>query len=166
MRMKKYYLKTILLLAVVIITAACKNNIMYHSYQPVSPTGWEKNDTLSYTLNDTLTNINSHQFYVGIRHKDSYKYQDIWLTINNDTVHLQLADSSGYWYGNGIGELRQLLLPIPTTFLQKQDSITEIRINHIMQDNSLKGIQDLGIEIVRINARYDLHPYEERQTTK
>ena len=33
-------------------------------------------------------------------------------------------------------------------------------------ENPLKGIQDLGIEIVRINARNDLHPYEEKQTTK
>lgn len=166
MRMKKYHLRTILLLAVVIATAACKNNTIYHSYQPVNPTGWEKNDTLLYYLNDTLTNINNYQFYVGIRHKDSYRYQDIWLAINNDTVHLQLADSSGYWYGNGIGELRQLLLPIPTVFFQKEDSMTEIRISHVMQENPLKGIQDLGIEIIRINARNDLHPYEEKQTTK
>ena len=165
MRMKKHHLKTILL-AVVIIAAACQRNTIYHSYQPVNHTGWEKSDTLLYSLNDTLTNISSNQFYIGIRHKDSYKYQDRWLTINNDTVHLQLADSAGYWYGNGIGELRHLIFPISTQFLHLEDSITEIRICHIMEDNPLKGIQDIGIEITRINAHYDLRPCEETQTIK
>lgn len=120
--------------------------IIYHSYQPVKTTGWFKEDTLVYTLDTILYNQNPIKYQLGIRHKDSYKYRDIWLTINQDTVHYFLGDSTGKWLGHGIGELRQLTLP----FYPKhsiQDTIREFRITHIMQDAPLKGILDIGISI-------------------
>ena len=86
---------------------------------------------------------------IGIRHKDSYKYRDIWLTINTDTLHLYLADSIGNWIGNGIGDTRQWSAPIHLKML-KQDSIRKLRITHIMQDNPLKGIEHVGIRIKEI----------------
>ena len=131
------------LLFVLFTTISCQENTFYHSYQPVTNTGWYRNDTLVYQLPTTI-HCNDYEYELGIRHQDSYKYRDIWLTINQDTVHLYLADSIGYWKGNGIGNMRQSmhLISIPS-----QDSIQEIQIKHIMQDNPLMGIHDIGIQI-------------------
>ena len=60
-----------------------------------------------------------------------------------------LADSIGNWEGNGIGDTRQWSAPIHLETL-KQDSIRELRITHIMQDNPLKGIEHVGIRIKEI----------------
>lgn len=140
---------TLFLMAWMLAAISCKQNTIYHSYRPVEPAGWEKNDTLFYTLQQPIANSGDHCLSIGIRHKDSYEYQDIWLVVNTDTVHLQLADPSGYWHGKGIGELRQYThhpIPVPN---HRGDTIREIRITHIMQDNPLKGIHDIGIEISR-----------------
>lgn len=136
----------IILISVLITTISCQENIFYHSYQPVNNTGWERDDTFLYQLPASI-HCSEYEYELGIRHKDSYKYRDIWLTVNEDTLHLFLADSIGYWKGNGIGEIRQCThrFTIPS-----QDSIQEIRINHIMQDNPLVGIHDIGIQIKKL----------------
>ena len=133
------------LLTMLILMASCHDGILYHSYQPVNSTGWEQDDTLVYVCPQAWY-APSCQLEIGIRHKDSYKYRDIWLTINTDTIHLYLADSIGNWQGNGIGDTRQYTMPIHLESL-KQDSIKELHIVHIMQDNPLKGIEHVGIRI-------------------
>ena len=136
------------LLTMLILMASCHDGTLYHSYQPVNSTGWEQDDTLLYICPQAW-HASSCQLEIGIRHKDSYKYRDIWLTINTDSVHLYLADSIGNWQGNGIGDTRQWSAPIHLEML-KQDSIRELRITHIMQDNPLKGIEHVGIRIKEI----------------
>lgn len=133
------------LLLILLLTVSCQKNTIYHSFQPVNSTGWNKSDTLTFSLEEAFI-TSSYQYEIGIRHKDSYKYRDIWLTINQDTLHLYLADSKGNWKGSGIGEIRQLTYPIKLHSLP-QDSIQELRITHIMQDNPLYGIHDIGLKI-------------------
>lgn len=128
-----------------VLLVSCQESTYHYSYQPVHPTGWKKTDTLLFQLDSPLVNKQASLCQIGIRHKDTYKYRDLWLTVNQDTVHLYLADSTGNWLGNGIGELRQIMLPI--SFNPQGDSIKEIRITHIMQDNPLPGIHDIGIRI-------------------
>jgi len=134
---------------ILLLTTSCQNNTVYHSYQPVETTGWDKNDTLVYSLQQALTKPN-YLYELGIRHKDSYKYRDIWLSINQDTLHLYLADSIGNWKGNGIGDIRHSVYSIQLT-PSLQDSIKEFRITHIMQDNPINGILNIGFKIQEAN---------------
>ena len=136
---------TVYLLFIFILTTSCQENTCYHSYQPVPITGWSRIDTLVYPLTSPILN-KDYFLDIGIRHKDSYQYRDIWLTINQDTLHLYLADSIGNWKGKGIGETRQLTYSWENRKLAS-DSIYEFRIVHIMQDNPLKGILDIGIQL-------------------
>lgn len=142
---------TCCLFFILLLFVSCQETI-YHSYQPVEYTGWDKSDTLIFTLSTPISTQKSleYEYQIGIRHKDSYKYRDIWLTINHDTVHLYLADSIGRWKGNGISELRQITFPYNPSRL-KDDSIKEVQITHIMQDNPLPGIHDIGISIQNRN---------------
>lgn len=137
------------LLFITILTISCQDSTLYHSYQPIQTTGWDKNDTLVYSLPQALPN-QSYIYEIGIRHKDSYPYRDIWLTVNQDTIHLYLADTIGNWIGNGIGEIRQSNFPIQLSSLT-QDSIEEFRITHIMQDHPLNGILNVGLKIEKVH---------------
>lgn len=138
-----------LLFCMTLCLAACQNHTIYHLYQPVQPSGWDKEDTICYTYPSTESSA-PLQMEIGIRHKDSYSYRDIWLSIVQqeqvDTVHLYLANENGNWKGNGIGEIRLYAeeLPIPIT---PKDSIHTIQITHIMEEDTLKGIHDIGIRI-------------------
>ena len=127
--------------------AACQNHTVYHLYQPVDKTGWAKDDTILYTVPSPKNSL-SQDIEIGIRHKDSYLYRDIWMCILQheqiDTVHLYLADKSGNWKGNGIGEMRIYTKKVPIK-IHQQDSIHSFHIVHIMEDDTLKGINDIGI---------------------
>lgn len=148
LRMKKFQqpINIICSLILLLTTVSCQENTSYHSYQPVHATGWDSNDTLSFILPQPISNHPTNEYQIGIRHKDSYKFRDIWLTINGDTIHIYLADSIGNWRGNGIGEMRLLTYPFKLNHPEK-DSLNELRVTHIMEANPLKGIQDIGIQI-------------------
>ena len=136
-----------LVISMTLCLAACQNHTVYHLYQPVQKTGWNKGDTICYTYpSPQPSGLQSME--IGIRHKDSYLYRDIWLSIHQheqvDTVHLYLANENGNWKGNGIGEMRLYTEELPIQVLPK-DSIHTIQITHIMEDETLKGIHDIGI---------------------
>lgn len=142
-----------------LLFTACQENIIYHSYQPIHSEGWYRNDTLTYTFKSPMVYENLHEWQIGIRHLDSYPYQDLWIGIipftkdsltqyKTDSIHLYLADSNGNWEGTGIGELRQftqknLFQPVQG----KNDTIIGFKIIHLMQDNPLPKIYDIGLRI-------------------
>ena len=135
------------IICITLCLAACQNHTVYHLYQPVEPTGWNKDDTIAYTYPSQNSSV-PQEIEIGIRHKDSYLYRDIWLSIVQqeqiDTVHLYLANEHGNWKGNGIGEMRIYTEKLPIQVSPK-DSIHTIQITHIMEENMLKGIHDIGI---------------------
>ena len=152
-----YQLKNKLTWLPIIILAACQNNIIYHSYTPVPLDGWNKSDTLVYTLPASIP-AGTYEMTIGIRHQESYPYRDLWMNISTnvkdtstyttDTLQLFLADKTGNWNGNGPGGLYQFTKLYTPSFTIAQDSASRnIRIVHIMTDNPLKGISDVGIRL-------------------
>lgn len=145
---KKTILNKICFVCLSLLFVTCQNNTLYHSFHSVDTAGWKRNDTLCYTVPSSFHTTNQ-QVEIGIRHKDSYPYRDIWLAVNQqnrvDTLHIYLAEANGSWKGNGIGETRQYTEILPTLNIEKTDSISVLKIVHIMEDEVLKGINDIGI---------------------
>ena len=153
-RFIRYHLnKFILVLSFLFV--CCQDGIQYYSYQPVSPAGWNRKDTLLYPITPSLP-IGNHNIQIGIRHLESYAYRDIWLglqcSLNDslvcDTIHLYLADELGNWHGKGIGGLIQFAQNTSLK-LSIQDSISpsELRIFHLMSDSVLKYVCDVGLRL-------------------
>ncbi len=134
------------LIALIVVCISCQRNTLYHSYQPINNTGWHRTDTLFYQLPHPISKDNNLQYEIGIRHEATYKYQDLWLTVNHDTIHLYLSDSIGYWKGAGIGNIRQYTHRFQVTN-ETKDSIKAFKIIHVMEENPLPGICDIGIQI-------------------
>lgn len=142
-----------------ILFTACQENIIYHSYQPIHSKGWYRNDTMTYAFNSPMLYDNLHEWQIGIRHLDSYPYQDVWIGVipitqdsltqyKTDSIHLYLADSNGNWKGKGIGEHRQFTQTNSFKAVsEKSDTIIGFKIFHLMQDNPLPKIYDIGLRI-------------------
>jgi len=140
-----------------LLLTACHSNTVYHSYQSIPTTGWSKSDTLVYTLPASIP-AGTYEMTIGIRHQESYPYRNLWMNISTnvkdtstyttDTLQLFLADKTGNWNGNGPGGLYQFTKLYTPSFTIAQDSASRnIRIVHIMTDNPLKGISDVGIRL-------------------
>lgn len=81
------------------------------------------------------------------------------IRYKTDTLHLYLANERGNWNGNGTtGGYYQFVAEGPVIDFGlynkhhsniNNDTITVIRINHIMADKVLKNITDIGIRIIK-----------------
>lgn len=138
----------VIVFCLLLFAAACQSNITYHYYQPVDATGWTNSDTLRYTYTPTIL-PNKQELEIGIRHLDSYPYRDLWLTISQheriDTLHIYLANENGSWKGDGISENRQYSESLSQIDILPTDSNLVFKIVHIMEDDTLKGIKDIGL---------------------
>lgn len=135
----------------------CQGSTVYHAYQAIDTEGWDKRDTLTYTLPSSVT-PGTYEAQIGLRYQDAYPYRDIWLgichnledslTYTTDTLHLFLADPLGNRSGNRPSGLYQSAQPYRTTLhIQATGSSRSFRIIHLMKDQSLPGIHDVGIEL-------------------
>ena len=152
----KYRQSIVFLFCLVWIFSACKENTLYHSYQSIKRTGWEKMDTISFHLPSRIPN-GEYDMQIGIRFSERYPYQDIWLEaghandsliVSKDTLHLYLATEKGEWKGEGFGGLKQYTYIAPQPFtIQNPEKRMRFIINHLMSDSILKEVYDIGIQL-------------------
>jgi len=145
------------LLLSLLVLAACDSNTMYHSYLHLPKEGWGKSDTLTFKapITDSLA---SYRISVEVRNRDDYPYSNLYLFISHntqdstvfvtDTVKYTLADKSGKWLGTGLGDLYQSASSYTFVAPRRSGNLT-FRVTHGMRDNTLMGINDIGLEIKR-----------------
>lgn len=153
--MKNLLRNSIWLLLTGCLIAACNENTVYHSYRSIPSDGWQKSDTLFFSI-PVKDSLRLFHLSAEIRNKSSYAYRNLYLSVSHnledsttwktDTLLLVLADKEGKWNGTGWGSLFQSTLPIGSAVVQHPGNYT-FKIAHGMQDELLKGINDIGIKI-------------------
>ncbi len=139
----------------ILLIAGCQRSITFHSYKTFTSKGWKKNAEIIF-YPDTLKKTSLCKVNIELRNKSSYPYRDIWLVISqnvedpnhliSDTLHYNLTDSKGNYKGKGVGDLYELSFPYKTMLFRKGVKTT-FKIKHIMKDNFIYGINDIGIRI-------------------
>lgn len=137
------------------LLAACRPDVIFHSFHSVSPAGWERNDTLRFDvfLPDSAA---SYSLCVELRHRVSYPYCElpVVLTLTNDslstpfqdTVQLAVADDQGRWFGRGWGDLRT----VASSFLSLPAGVKDscrLTLTNLLPDSILSGVNDIGVKI-------------------
>ena len=113
---------------VMLFLAGCSNSIQYSRFTPIS--------SLIY-----------------VRHTEQYPYQNMWLFVDDagrqDTIEFYLADDRGQWLGNKHhGFIEMPVLWEETKHFSDTGAYT-MRIAHGMRDSLLRGVTDIGLEILR-----------------
>ena len=140
---------------------SCRDAVVFHSYQAVSErSGWERGDSLSFLLPSGLP-PRAYTLEIGVRNTDAYPYRDIWLAVVRtvpggtlpvaaDTLHFCLADEKGRWNNaGGSGRHYQSAFICGRPFRVGADSCGGVlHIAHIMRDNPLFGISDIGVRLL------------------
>ncbi|MDE5827099.1 MAG: gliding motility lipoprotein GldH, partial [Duncaniella sp.] len=132
----------------------------YSHWTNLPAEGWVYGDTVlldpldsSLPDNDSLV---GGALKLALRHGNSYQYSNIWLEMTyrtddrrmiRDTINLPLADIYGRWLGSGFGaSYQQEILVSPQTTI---DLTRPVALRHIMRVDTLAGVEQIGIEIVR-----------------
>lgn len=136
--------------------AACNRRLVYDKYQSTPVAGWEKNDTLSFSISP-VDSTASYEARLGLRVTDAYPFTALTLIVEQhvypggevrvDTVQCQLADGRGNATGKGLS-YHQYQFPVATVQLQHGDSI-HVRVRHDMKREILPGVSDVGMSLRR-----------------
>lgn len=139
---------------------SCGGERDYSSWANLPQEGWIFTDTVSLlpvdtslTDNDSLVN---GAIKVALRHGNSYRYSNLWLELTyhtdnrrtvRDTLNIRLADVYGRWLGSGFGASYQQEVTV------KPDGVIDVTrpvaMRHIMRVDTLRGIEQVGIEVIR-----------------
>lgn len=148
------YLAQALIIIVCLGGGCTSKHTSYSDFSKIADFGWDKNAPviIKPTYPDSLA---KYDLYLAVRHSSGYKYQNLWLFIdyynNNDslvmrdTVQYTLANKFGKWYSDGFGSQYQYEELINHNITS--DMANHIVIWHGMRNDTLTGIQDIGIRL-------------------
>lgn len=141
---------------------SCSDPRTYDHYESVSLRGWERNDTLAFDVPRQWEG--NYQIDLCIRAAQAYPYRNISMIMErkviyyrqhkkrektyNDTINCEIINDKGMLAGqDGISctEIRQ---PATSFRLNRNDSL-HITIRHIMSRESVPGISDIGIRLLK-----------------
>lgn len=142
-------------LTVALILASCnRKTTIYHHYEHTSLEGWEKNDTLQFSVH-AATQRAVVRREVELRITNDYPFRSLNLVVDqttfpshihrHDTLQCNLIDTRGNVYGDGIN-LYQYCFNLTDISLNEGDSLS-ISIRHNMKREILPGIADIGIRL-------------------
>ncbi len=159
MKMKSLFKISTLLFCVCYFLMACTSNKVYDSFESIPGSIWSYNKPLEFKvpMNDTNQVYN---IYLNLRHKSLYQMSNLFLFVTTkapsgdmvkDTVEFILADPSGKWYGNGLGDLLTYKRIYKRNIRFGQKGVYTFDLQQAMRVNDLPHITDAGICIEKVN---------------
>lgn len=140
--------------AVAMAFASCNRSTIYSQYLHTPLSGWEKNDTLTFSIPRMQTDMELKAI-IGLRITDAYPFKTVCLIvdkaispdniIDSDTINCSLFDNDGMSKGHGVS-CYQFNYHVSNMHLMKGDSVA-IHIRHNMKREILPGISDVGITL-------------------
>jgi gliding motility-associated lipoprotein GldH len=103
-----------------------------------------------YTITDTQP---AYRMLVYVRHTERYPYQNMWLfigdSLHRDTIEFYLADDRGQWLGDKHHGFIEMPVLIEENYHFPDTGRYEMTIQHGMRDTLLRGVTDIGFEILK-----------------
>lgn len=141
-----------LLLIAVLFFSSCRSDIVYSSFVSIPSGEWSADSVpqFGFTITDKEA---AYDILLYVRHTERYPYQNMWLFVNNgqhrDTIEFYLADDRGQW----LGDKHHGFIEMPVLFEEQYHFPDTGRyymaIQHGMRDSVLRGVTDVGIEILK-----------------
>ena len=138
-----------------VVVSACEENTVYDSYEHTPLNGWEKNDTLFYSVSP-LRDSGSFQETIGLRINRNYPFTSLSLVVeqrilpgfrfHRDTLRCQFLPDDNL-RGQAVS-YSQYDFPLRNLDLRRGDSLA-VTIRHAMKREILLGISDIGFKMTK-----------------
>ena len=139
-----------IMLTVACWITSCDRLPIYCHYEPTPTSGWEKNDTISFSI-PRITEAGYYKEELGLRINENYPFLGLCLIIQQTVLpsglNCNLIDKQGKVKGPGINHY-QYTFHVNTIRLAEGDSL-HIHVKHNMKRDIMPGVTDIGIRIER-----------------
>jgi len=131
---------------------SCQTDVVYSQFHPISSEQWHADSIVrfDYTIEDTTID---YKMLLYVRHTERYPYQNMWLFINDgqraDTIEFYLADDRGCWLGDKQHGFIEMPVLIEQNYHFPDTGTYYMTIQHGMRDSLLRGVTDIGFEILK-----------------
>lgn len=145
-------------LLLMMLMASCTEGVLFDQTAQIGGHWYKDNPRVfEVTVPDTLTGYN---FYLNVRNSTDYQYSNLYLFlqtrfpnghITRDTLQLILANNAGKWLGKGWGSVKENQILLKRNLRFPLTGKYKFKIWQGMRADTLKGIADIGLRIVRAN---------------
>ena len=152
----------IALMTTIMSATSCSDPRTYDQYKSVSLQGWQRNDTLTFDIPRQWEG--NYQLDLCLRAAQTYPYRNLSVIIErkviyfrqrkklektyNDTVNCEVINVRGTLVGHKGITSTEILQAVTSFRLNRNDSL-QVKIHHIMNRESLPGISDVGIRLLK-----------------
>lgn len=152
--MKKIFLCLIL----VAILFSCDKNRVFEKYVAINNHEWYTNDTVSFKVNIPDSN-HLYNIYINVRHTSAYPKMNMWVMIETifpsgnkviNKVELPILDKGGKPYGEGLGGIWEVRVPIQENAYFPETGNYHFKIQQIMRLDPLPAVMDVGLRLEKV----------------
>ena len=142
-----------LVMGMMLLFSSCRSDIIYSQFVSIPSEEWSA-DELSH-FDFTITDKDAgYRMLIYVRHTERYPYQNMWLFVRDsqqhqDTIEFYLADDRGQWLGNKHHGFIEMPVLFEENYHFPDTGRYYIAIQQAMRDSLLRGVTDVGLEIVK-----------------
>lgn len=143
------------MLLLTVLLAACERNTYFHAFLPLSQQGWNRQDTVSFLLPDSMEREECC-VEVEVRAVRSYPYADLWLALiqsdslrnvlHVDTLRMDMTDENGIFTGHGLSFLEYSSGAVKLV-ADSAGECSQVSICHLMNRERINGLTDVGVRV-------------------
>ncbi|MFN4082471.1 MAG: gliding motility lipoprotein GldH [Bacteroidia bacterium] len=150
---EKVYLLTIFF--VILTISSCDKNRLFEENQKVAESGWYYADKMVFKV--SVEDISKpYNLYINTRIANDFKYSNVFFlltqtnpdkTTETQRSEIILANESGKWLGNGVGNVFEYRQPVKQNFKFPEAGIYQFELEQNMRDDTLMHIVSAGIRV-------------------
>ena len=132
---------------------SCRHNIVYSEFISIPSGEWsiDSQPRFDFAIGDNKV---SYDIILYVRHTERYPYQNMWLFVqdnrqHSDTIEFYLADDRGRWLGDKHHGFIEMPVLYESNYHFPDTGKYYIAVQHGMRDSVLRGVMDIGVEIVK-----------------
>ena len=127
---------------------------MYSDFVAIPSGEWDENQLPEFAFNIADREA-AYDILLYVRHTERYPYQNMWLFVRGnrqymDTVEFYLADDRGRWLGDKHHGFIEMPVLLEENYHFPDTGRYYFAVQHGMRDSLLRGVTDVGIEVIRV----------------
>lgn len=143
-----------LLIGCVCLLTSCRHDIVYSEFVAIPSGEWDENQLPEFAFNIADREA-AYDILLYVRHTERYPYQNMWLFVRGnrqymDTIEFYLADDRGRWLGDKHHGFIEMPVLLEENYHFPDTGRYYFAVQHGMRDSLLRGVTDVGIEVIRV----------------
>jgi gliding motility-associated lipoprotein GldH len=140
---------------ILLFFTACDSNVVFEDNIKLPDNRWTISNVVKLETEITDT-IAPHNIYINVRNAGGYQFSNLFIFLTTqtptglkarDTVEITLADESGKWLGDGLGDIWDNRVLFRSNFRFPEKGLYKFELEQGMRIDPLPQIMDVGLRI-------------------